>query len=180
LVDRLIELATDVFTNAFANTSIGIFDLSGALHPSHAEAVTEQRPYIHTATSFTVNGTYFALGGLLSPESEAGVFPYQVGTYRELKATSLVGDGLEVHHVGQAHAFKQLIPGYSPTTAPAIVLPKDEHLDIPRLRGTIELTARQVLARDIWNLRRLTKAPRSALLRLIGLNKSLYPGAFDL
>lgn len=178
LVDRLVEFAADTFTNVFAYISTGIYDVYGAQRPSHAEAVTEQRPYIHTATSAIINGAHFVLVGLLVPESGAGVVPYQVGTYRELKAASIIGDELEVHHVGQAHAFEQAVAGYSRATAPAIVLPIDEHRMIPNLRGSIDLTPREILARDIWNLRRLTKAPLGALRKLIALNKSMYPGEF--
>jgi RHS repeat-associated protein len=103
---------------------------------------------------------------------------YEVGRFGQLVARSVKGDAIALHHAGQAHALEQLIPGYSRATAPTIALPQAEHALIPNLRGAVTLTPRQVLARDIWNLRQLTNAPNSALRELIQLNKELYPGAF--
>jgi len=94
------------------------------------------------------------------------------------KARSVVGDGLDLHHAGQAHAMEQIVPGYSRAIGPSIALPRAEHALIPNLRGAVELTPRQLLARDIVNLRNLTGAPNSALIELVELNKEMYPEAF--
>lgn len=40
-----------------------------------------------------------------------GLSPYQVGSYDELLNLSKTGDDLAIHHVGQAHAMEQLVPG---------------------------------------------------------------------
>lgn len=61
---------------------------------------------------------------------------------------------------------------------PAIVVSKLQHLAIPVLRGTVSATARDVLARDIRNLRRFTNAPNDALKKVIDLNRRMYPGHF--
>jgi RHS repeat-associated protein len=53
-----------------------------------------------------------------------------------------------------------------------------EHGLIPNLAGEYSGTARDLLARDINNLRSFTNAPNSALQELIGLNKATYPEAF--
>jgi len=103
---------------------------------------------------------------------------YEVGTAEAMYARSIVGDNIAIHHVGQAHALEQLVPGYLRSTGPAIALPTAEHTAIPTLRGAMNLTPRQVLARDIWNLRNYTNAPNSSLQQLIELNKQIYPGAF--
>jgi hypothetical protein len=58
------------------------------------------------------------------------------------------------------------------------VLPEAEHALVPNLTGQYSGTARDLLARDISNLRNFTNAPNSALQDLIRLNKSTYPEAF--
>lgn len=40
------------------------------------------------------------------------------------------------------------------------------------------MTPRDLLADDIWSLKRYTNAPTSSLQELIELNKSMYPEAF--
>lgn len=42
----------------------------------------------------------------------------------------------------------------------------------------IEVTARDLLAKDIRDLRNYTNAPNSAIKELIDLNKSMYPNAY--
>ena len=113
-----------------------------------------------------------------APARTGAVQAYEVGTADALQARSVVGDRIAVHHVGQAHPFEQLIPGYSRTTGPAIAVPQLEHQVIPTIRGATNLTPRHVLANDIWNLRNYTSAPNSSLQQLIELNKQMYPGAF--
>jgi hypothetical protein len=117
-------------------------------------------------------------GGGEVGEAVEAVTEYEVGTFDNLLARSEVGDDLALHHVGQAHAMEQLIPGYDRATAPAIALTTAEHRLIPNLRGAVGLTPRQLLARDIMNLRTYTNAPNSSLKQLIQLNKDMYPGAF--
>jgi RHS repeat-associated protein len=107
-----------------------------------------------------------------------GVNAYEVGNYENLLARSHVGDDLALHHVGQAHAMEQIVSGYERPTAPSIALPTGEHRLIPNLRGTVNLTPRQLLARDIWNLRTYTNAPNESLMQLIQMNRDMYPGAF--
>jgi len=103
---------------------------------------------------------------------------YEVGSFKALQERSVVGDKLDLHHVGQAHAMEQVVPGYSRQTGPTIALPQWEHAAIPTLRGPVGLSPRSLLARDIWNLRQNTNAPNSALQQLIQMNKEMYPGAF--
>jgi hypothetical protein len=40
------------------------------------------------------------------------------------------------------------------------------------------MSPRDLLARDIWNLRQYTNTPNSSLQQLINLNKTMYPEAF--
>ena len=109
---------------------------------------------------------------------ESGILKYEVGTYDSLRSRSLSGDGLDVHHVGQAHPMEDLIPGYDRATAPAIALPEAEHSLIPTLRGPTSMSPRDVLVNDIRNLRNITVAPNAVLQQLIELNNKMYPGAF--
>jgi len=104
---------------------------------------------------------------------------YEVGTVDDLRGRSQVGDGLDVHHVGQSHPMGQLVDGYDPKTAPGITVPRLEHTQIPTVRGPATGTARDQLAKDIKDLRNHTNAPNSSLQELIELNKQTYPGAFD-
>lgn len=106
------------------------------------------------------------------------VSAYEVGTYDTLKTRSRVGDELDIHHAGQAHAMEQIVPGYERATGPSIALPSGEHALIPNLRGAVTMSPRTLLARDIWNLKAYTSAPSSSLQQLIQLNKTMYPGAF--
>jgi hypothetical protein len=122
------------------------------------------------------------LGGVAAVQSgvraSGAVAAYDVGPANVLRARSVPGDLLDIHHVGQAHAMELLVPGYSRATGPAIAVPEAEHAMIPALRGPVGLSPRGVLAKDIWDLRNFTHAPNSALRALIDLNKLLFPGSF--
>jgi len=103
---------------------------------------------------------------------------YEVGTFASLKARSMAKDGLDIHHVMQKQPAGQVVKAYDPLTAPAIAVPRAEHLRIPNLRGEYEGLARDILARDLRNLRIYTNAPNSSLRELSALNKQMYPSAF--
>jgi hypothetical protein len=105
------------------------------------------------------------------------VCPWEVGPYNSLKNNSDPFDGLDIHHAGQKHPMSQLVPGYDPKTGASIAVPQHLHVQIPTRTGTVGGTARDQLAKDIWDLRGVG-APNSALRELIELNKSMYPGAF--
>ncbi|WP_295121513.1 hypothetical protein [uncultured Chitinophaga sp.] len=108
---------------------------------------------------------------------------WEVGAYNKLAG---VESGLDAHHVGQKALMKNFIPSYDMKTAPAILVPEVGHTTKGAFgivsRSTKGFTnARQVLARDIFELRRVYKAdgiPNSSLQQLIDLNKTKYPGAF--
>ncbi len=129
------------------------------------------------AAGFAGLSLFGSLDDIARPARQ-GLQAYEVGRFDALAERSIIGDGLDLHHAGQAHAMEQLIPGYSRLDAPAIALPHAEHALIPNLRGPVSLTPRDLLARDIRNLRNFTNVPNSSLLDLIRLNKALYPGAF--
>lgn len=103
---------------------------------------------------------------------------YDVGPANALKNQSVVGDKLDIHHAGQSHPMSQAIPGYNSNTAPAIAVPVREHRLIPKTTGPYSGTARDQLAKDIYDLRNYTNAPNSSLQELIQLNKTLYPESF--
>jgi RHS repeat-associated protein len=106
---------------------------------------------------------------------------WKVGSYSELRGLEV---GLDAHHVGQKALMSKFVPGYSASTAPSILVPKLGHTVGSGVvsRSTVGLTnARQVLARDIFELRRVYGGQgiqNSSLQQLIQMNKSMYPGAF--
>lgn len=114
-------------------------------------------------------------------EKDAKLAPYSVGPYNQLTRSL---PGYDAHHVGQRALMKELVPGYDGATAPAILVPMAGH----RIRGpegmvsrTMDrsISARDVLARDIRELRRVyPDVPNARLLELIHLNRQMYPGVF--
>ncbi|WP_276526767.1 RHS repeat-associated core domain-containing protein, partial [Lonsdalea britannica] len=103
---------------------------------------------------------------------------YEVGTFDDLQRRSKVGDKLDIHHVTQKHPAGQIITGYDPKTAPSMAVPRTEHKRIPTIKGPFTGTARDLLAKDIRDLRNYTNAPPSAIKDLIRLNKETFPEAF--
>jgi len=107
----------------------------------------------------------------------AGKAKYKVGPYDDIKGAA----GLDAHHVGQKAAMKNLVKGYNKDTGPAINVPKVGHtIKGPNgivSRSTKGITsARQLLARDIRELRRVyPDISNSRLKELIDMNKKLYP-----
>jgi hypothetical protein len=103
---------------------------------------------------------------------------YTVGVYEEIKGTV---PGMDAHHVGQKAILGRFVPDYDPVKAPAILVPKVGHT-IRGPRGIVSRStegfssARDVLARDILELRRVyPDIPNSQLQLLIQKNKDLYP-----
>lgn len=78
----------------------------------------------------------------------------------------------------QSNPAGQVVPNYDHQTAPAIAVPRPEHLRILTIKGTYTGTARDLFAKDIRDLRSRTGASNESLRRLIDLNKQTYPGAF--
>jgi len=108
----------------------------------------------------------------------SAVTSYEVGSFNALKARSVVGDNLDLHHAVQAKPAQQVIQNYDRSTAPTIVLPQIDHQIMPKLTGPYGGSARDLLAQDIRNLRNYTDAPNRSLQELIQLNKTQYPEAF--
>ena len=112
-----------------------------------------------------------------SAVKRVGEAKYQVGAYKDIKGVV----GLDAHHAGQKATMKKLVDGYDPMTAPAINVPKVGHT-IKGHNGIVSrstkgiTSARQLLARDIKELRRVyPDIPNSKLQELIDMNKKLYP-----
>jgi hypothetical protein len=107
---------------------------------------------------------------------------FRVGEYKDLRD---LHSGFDAHHVGQKALLKRFIPGYDLLTGPSILVPKVGHTIRSTLgtvsRATIGFTnARQVVARDIFELRRVYGGaiPNERLMELIQLNKQKYPNYF--
>ncbi|ETS31502.1 hypothetical protein PTE_02189, partial [Photorhabdus khanii NC19] len=103
---------------------------------------------------------------------------YEVSTFDDLQRRSKVGDKLDIHHAAQKHPAGQVITGYDPKTAPSIALPRGEHKLIPTMKGPYTGSARDLLTKDIRDLRNYTNAPPSAIKDLLKLNKEMYSKAF--
>jgi RHS repeat-associated protein len=108
--------------------------------------------------------------------SGAVVIAYQVGPVDKLRAAS-VGDGIDIHHAPQAKPAGQVISNYNPAKAPGMALPTQEHKAIPTQKGTYTGTARDLVAKDVRDLRNHTKAPNSAIQKLVKLIKEEFPAA---
>ncbi|MBN3967986.1 RHS domain-containing protein [Pseudomonas gregormendelii] len=96
--------------------------------------------------------------------------------------------GLDSHHVGQKNLMKDLVEGYDPATAPAMLVPRVGHTVSKEGVGIVSrsglnaktglpfTSARDVVARDIKELRRVyPDVPNTKLQELISLNKFMYP-----
>lgn len=109
---------------------------------------------------------------------ELGAF--EVGEYSDLRKGAVAD--LDAHHVGQKAVMRDLVPGYDPDTAPAILVPKVGHTrSAPNGAGVVSrstkgfTTPRDVIARDVKELRRMyPDVPNSALQKLIRMNKDKY------
>ena len=85
--------------------------------------------------------------------AKGGVKAYQVGTHNSLQKLSNVGDDLVLHHVGQFHAMKQVVPGFTYSGGATIALPTVEHFAISNITGVYDDSARALLSRNIRDLR---------------------------
>src|SRR5690606_37216351 len=108
-------------------------------------------------TSAIPIGRIAAAGSALSKVAKGGSNLWRVGSYSELKGLEV---GLDAHHVGQKILMKNFVPGYNLNTAPSILVPEVGHtirgVNGIVSRSTIGITnARQLLARDIFELRRV-------------------------
>ncbi len=152
-----------------------------------APIVFEPADYFYTAQDIAQNGLKLSHAAALIPfvsgtaasNTLKAVSKYDVGPANVLRAVSVTGDQLQIHHVVQSHPALQAIPGYNGKIAPAIAISNREHQMIPTIRGNFAGTARQLLAKDIWDLRNNTAAPNSALKQLINMNNEMFPSAFS-
>ncbi len=141
----------------------------------------EENNIIFDVASVGAGKLFKASLGLLLRKGESNL--WRVGAYNEIRGLET---GLHAHHVGQKSVMKQFITNYDLNTAPSILVPEVGHT-IRGASGIVSRSttgftnARQVLARDIFELRRVYTSqgiPNTSLKALIELNKTMYPGAF--
>jgi hypothetical protein len=121
--------------------------------------------------------TYFVVaGGTAILVHNDPVDPYEVGTFDDLKARSVSGDELDIHHLPQKHPAGQVIPGYDPKTAPAMAVPQGEHRQIPTRRGPYTGTGPDLVQGDLGDLAAHTNAPPSAVEAMKKQIESQFPG----
>ncbi len=152
---------------------LGLFDIGG-------EVISNWKPenrYLAMGAGALAAVALRKPGLALKEESNL----WRIGAYKEMRG---IEKGLDAHHVGQSAVMKKLVAGYDHKLAPTILVPKLGHTIGTGVvsRSTAGFTsARQVVARDIFELRRVYKAqgiPNSALQELIQMNKTMYPAAF--
>ncbi|TLS70355.1 hypothetical protein FD718_07670 [Photobacterium damselae subsp. damselae] len=68
--------------------------------------------------------------------------------------------------------------GYDPKTAPPVAVPQHEHRRIPTIKGAYTGNLRDLLAKDVKDLRNYTNAPNSKIRDFIQLNRKIFPNAF--
>ena len=133
----------------------------------HSHYVLQHRVLVHNQ-----NGIDCELTG------KGEVAKYEVGTFDDLTARSVKGDKLDIHHAAQKHPAGQVIDGYDPKTAPSMAVPQREHRRIPTIKGTYSGNPRDLLTKDVRDLRNYTNAPNSNIRDPIQLNKEMFPDEF--
>lgn len=142
-----------------------------------------QKVGMSESASTTTSSVVFGAASLIFTKGKYK--KWSVGPYNKIKGTV---PGMDAHHAGQSAAMKKFIPNYNHSTAPAILVPKlghtvkGPHGIVSRVTGGFT-NARQVLARDIFELRRVYGGkggiPNSSLQKLIQMNKTMFPSAFQ-
>ena len=125
-------------------------------------------------TEGTAIGAEMVAPGAGGAAAFSAVRAYQSGPAAELRAGSRAWDDLDVHHGPQSHIAAQVSPGYDARTGPAIALPYREHRAIPRLQGRVNMTPRQMLARETRNLRNFTAATNEQIRSWLNFAKDYF------
>ncbi|MBP1617674.1 MAG: repeat-associated core protein [Bacteroidetes bacterium] len=161
----------------------------GALDLATVGRASQVRSLITSGGELIAKGGRYLYGKFAVAEGVAakgGGNLWKVGAYNELQGLE---SGLQAHHVGQKRLMGKMVSGYNPANAPSKLVPEIGHVTnmpgIGRVAATRGLggftNARQVLARDIFEFRRVYGGqglPNSSLQQLIQMNKTMYPRAF--
>ena len=115
--------------------------------------------------------------GVVPTKKPVPVQKYEVGNYNDLKKTSVSGDKLDIHHFPQKQPAKNAIPGYDPKTGNSIALPEDIHKKIPTQKGEYKGTARDLLAKDAKDLKKVG-VPNEVIQKGIKSAKEQYPNSY--
>ncbi len=136
----------------------------------HTYYVSEQKVLVHNTCAMTAKNVSVHVG-------KSGDTKYIVGAYKDVKGV----EGMDAHHVGQKAVMEKLVANYDSQTAPVISVPRAGHTRREDKVGVVSratkniTSARQLLARDIRELRRVyPDIPNSALRELIAMNKKMY------
>ncbi|MCD9461288.1 hypothetical protein, partial [Marinibactrum halimedae] len=150
MAEQIYDGAVDIYNEVTSNYAAGEFQQAGVAASGVAGMALTRRP----------------------------VKKYEVGTFDDLTTRSVKGDKLDIHHAAQKHPAGQVIDGYDPKTAPSMAVPQREHRRIPTIKGTYSGNPRDLLSKDVRDLRNYTNAPNSNIKDLIRLNKEMFPDAF--
>ena len=104
-----------------------------------------------------------------------------MGTYGNLQKNSIVGDGLDLHHVPSSAVLRNINHNYRSKNGLSIALTRDQHRKFHLRRGyrpVNGLTLNQNLARDVRELRRLG-VPNSKIKEIIDFNVGKYSEHFS-
>lgn len=123
--------------------------------------------------------------------TNAPVEEYEVGEYQDLYSRAQAngqGSELRIHHAPQKAVAASTIPGYQPPPSPnepCIAVPVEEHSNITSAqfsnakdRFRSPPTQEDLVARDMFHIRKYTGAPVSNLKNLAGMIRGRYPSLF--
>jgi hypothetical protein len=181
--------STPVYSYDGAGTTLsagrggGLQDPPGQVFP-HPTPVGEQQPSQGYDDRSQLAGASARLGGYrLAPNTarlaDDAVRAGDAGSFGGLQARSIVGDALDLHHMPQRAA------GF--TSSPqggALAMPQAEHMltrtygfrGAQALKADAGLSFRQVLARDIWDVRSIAGSSYNQGLRdRIGYYRTNFP-----
>ncbi|GAA3954534.1 hypothetical protein GO495_31470 [Chitinophaga oryziterrae] len=84
----------------------------------------------------------------------------------------------DLHHIPNIRDSKRLIKNFNVKTGVAIALRFKAHQNLKMARFEDVFSARDLMAKEIWNLRQHSLIPINVLLKIIELNRKKYPESF--
>ena len=163
-----------IIVTAFSGSPINV---KGEVQLQEDVETAFQGAMIPFVSGSAIKKTDKALEKVAEINNKTGVQKYEIGDFNDLQKKSKVGDGLDIHHIPQKKPASQVIENYDPKTAPAIALPQKQHKQIPTKKGHFSGTARNQLAKDVKDLRKVGVS-NETVKDVINYNKRRFPDAY--